>query len=127
TLGPEQIPARVIEVIRAEDPDVVMLQEVGPQLSMALRDQLRTEYPYQVRAPSSGVSGMATISKLPLRERDEQLPLRWVGPPQVMSLDWQGQHLSLVNVHMNIPPFAPELQGTRELQAQALVDYARRA
>lgn len=124
----------VLDVLRAENADVVLFQELNVQLAAALRDQLADAYPYQVLEPipDDGIAGMGAISKYPMRPTGERLPLRWIGVPQLLTLEWNGRGLSLVNYHtfptQVLPPgILTYLFRVREMQAQALVDYAQRA
>lgn len=93
----------VIAAIRSADPDIVCLQELNYETAAALLDVLGGEYPYMVLDPSSGVKGMGTISKYPLRSSGQTLPLLWVGTPQLLELDWSGREITLVNFHMHPP------------------------
>jgi endonuclease/exonuclease/phosphatase (EEP) superfamily protein YafD len=131
-LGQAGEPAPMIAVIRGESPDVVALQEVTPAMSEALRHDLSAEYPYQVLQPEPGVGGLAVLSKLPIQPTGEALPLEWLGDPQVLTFDWQGQRVTLVNFHMYPAGLAnrrivDEYARTRRAQAAALADFAQEA
>jgi endonuclease/exonuclease/phosphatase (EEP) superfamily protein YafD len=121
-----------IEVIRLEDAGIVFIQELNPTLATALERELLDKYPYQVLDPQVGVSGMGVISKFPIRLTEEQLPLDWLGTPQVLVMDWNGRAITLVNFHaispgnLNIDRFQRQ-RLYRATQAQALVDLARRS
>ena len=52
-------PARVLDVIRAMDADIVGLQEVGPRHVATLQAALAEDYPYQVWYPRLPVHGVA--------------------------------------------------------------------
>ncbi len=122
--------AAAVDVIRQVDADVVCLQEVNYALATILGEQLRAEYPYQIFDPVDGVAGAGIISKYPFTVSAEPLPLEWVGVPQIIELNWDGQPVMVVNFHM----FATGLSRSdivekifryREWQAAALADYAR--
>jgi endonuclease/exonuclease/phosphatase (EEP) superfamily protein YafD len=119
-----------LEVIHAENPDVLFIQELNPTLAIAIQRELRSKYPYQVLDPQEGVSGMGVISKFPIRLTGERLPLNWVGTPQVLEMDWNGQTVTLVNFH-TIPTTSSTFRQIqpesryRAAQAQALLDVAR--
>jgi endonuclease/exonuclease/phosphatase (EEP) superfamily protein YafD len=123
----------VIATIRAEDPDIVFLQELNWNLARALGRELIEEYPYQVLAPLDNPSGIGVISKLPIQATGERLPLRWIGGPQVLAAEWERQTVTLVNIHM-VPTtqlaaanvVEPSIR-LREAQAEVLVDLARRS
>jgi vancomycin resistance protein VanJ len=140
----------VLDVIRTENPDVAVFQELNPAMAAALRSELGTAYPYQVLDAQTGVTGMGAISKIPLQlaadlklDSDLKLaadlqtaaelpPLGWVGVPQALDLSWQGQTVRLVNFHMTTPGRlnATSLQQRypyRQQQAAALAAYAAQA
>lgn len=123
-------PSPVIEIIRASNADVVFLQEVTTGLEKAIEDELGSQYPYQAIDAHDNATGMGTISKYPLRESGETLPLQWVGEPQVLILDWHGQEVKLINFHMWAIGLRPlKYVGlnyrAREAQALFLADFAR--
>lgn len=123
----------IIDTIRHEDPDIVFLQELNAGLAQALARQLGREYPYQVVEPADNPTGIGVISKHPLRPTGERLPLRWVGGPQVLEMDWRGQKVTLVNFHMAptgrlaAPDVVAGEVQLREAEARALVDLALRS
>lgn len=130
-LGVHDFTSPVIDTIRNENPDIVLLQELNPILADALKNELGGEYPYQVLDPEVGVSGMGVISKFPIQPSGENLPLEWVGEPQILDLDWMGQRVKLVHFHM-VPTTSTHPQAIsatnqlRRAQARALVAFAGR-
>lgn len=119
----------LMDTIRGEDADVVLLQEVNPALASALKTELAVQYPYQVLDPAEGVTGMGVISKHPIHPSGETLPLDWIGVPQVLALDWQGRQVKLVNFHMqsSTPGTVRRISRDnrrREAQAQVLAELA---
>jgi vancomycin resistance protein VanJ len=132
-LGKQDHTSQPIAAIRAENADVVFLQELNPNLAQAVQTELAGEFPYQVLAPVPGVAGMGVISKYPLHLSPETLPAPdWVGPPQVLSIEWNGITVNLVNFHMAPVGFADSptvsrVDRTREYQAKVVADFARQA
>ncbi|HSF81347.1 MAG TPA: endonuclease/exonuclease/phosphatase family protein [Anaerolineales bacterium] len=128
-LGWHEFSDPVIATIRQEAPDVVLIQELNPSLARALQTELADEYPYQVLDPQTGVTGMGTLSRYPLRPHDQELPLDWIGAPQELLLDWNGHTLSLVNFHMQsstmggLNRYGLDNQ-KRTRQARALAEFA---
>ncbi|HZD56849.1 MAG TPA: endonuclease/exonuclease/phosphatase family protein [Anaerolineales bacterium] len=128
-LGAHDFTSPIIDTIRGEDPDLVLLQELNPTLAGALKDELGAEYPYQVLNPQVGVSGMGVISKVPVRPSGESLPLEWVGQPQILDLDWMGRTVKLVHFHM-VPTTSTDPQAIsattqlRGAEARAISDFA---
>jgi endonuclease/exonuclease/phosphatase (EEP) superfamily protein YafD len=129
-LGVHDFTTPVIDTIRNENPDIVLLQELNPTLAEALKNDLGDEFPYQILHPQVGVSGMGVISRFPIQPSGENLPLEWVGEPQILDLDWMGQSAKLVHFHMvpttSINPQAVSaINHLRQAQARALVSFAR--
>ncbi len=121
-----------IAIIREENADVVLLQELNPALAEALSIELKNAYPYQVLDPLERFRGMGVISKYPLQSTGQALSLDWVGEPQVLQLDWEGQPVTLIHFHMHTTTLGTIRSISsdnryREAQAQALVAAARQA
>ncbi len=122
----------VLDVIRAENADVVCLQEVNNALADSLQTELIDEYPYQYLDPIDDVRGMGAISRYPIELKAEQLPFQWIGTPEVFALDWQGQSVTLINFHtfaagLGTPEAMDYNNRTREIQALVLAESARTA
>ena len=123
----------VLKTIRAEEPEIVLLQELNRSLAQALETELGKEYPYQVLEPVDNPTGIGVISKYPIHPTGERLPLRWVGGPQVLELLWNGEKVKLVNFHMypttSLGP-ADVVKASirlREAEAHLLADLAHRS
>lgn len=65
----------------------------------AIKDELGSQYRHQIIDAHDNATGMGTISKYPLRDSGETLPLQWVGEPQILILDWRGQEVRVINFH----------------------------
>lgn len=121
-----------IAVIEAMDADLIFLQEINHAHAAAFEEELGLKYPYQILDPVDDVTGMGVLSKYPLQTAQVGLPLDWVGRPQVLNLDWEGESIRLINFHM-YPSGLGSLQAVaalyraREEQARALADFAGRA
>ncbi len=120
----------ILDVILAEEPDVVFVQELNPQVARAFQAELQSQYPYQILEPRDDVIGMGVISRFPLRSTDQALSQEWVGDPQLISLDWQGNDILLINFHMFPSGIGASWQveyvyRARESQARALADFVR--
>jgi len=131
-LGLHEYSAPVIETIRQENADLVLIQELNFSLARALQAELSSEYPYQSLVPKRDVHGMGVLSRYPLRPHDKKLPLDWIGVPQELYLDWNGHTISLVNFHMQSSTVDALADYSRDndkrtLQAQALLDFADEA
>jgi endonuclease/exonuclease/phosphatase (EEP) superfamily protein YafD len=89
----------ILDSIFAEEADVLLLQEVTTELSTILTLELSAEFPYQILQPARQASGMAVLSRYPITPLDVSIPGNWIGTPQILSLDWQGTDVTLVNFH----------------------------
>lgn len=127
-LGGNPTPTRVAETIRASNADLVAIQELDLEVAATIERELAGLYPYRLLEPRPGVTGMGLLSRYPLHTQGS-LPGGWVGDPQIVTLDFAGQEVMVVNFHA-IPPlarFAGSREGTireRERQATALVALA---
>jgi len=122
----------IIETLLEQDVDLVLLQEVNEPLSEALATAFAEIYPYQIVDPVNDVRGMAALSKYPLQASGEQLPLEWLGRPQLLELVWNDQVVKVLNVHLystgfGLPWAVSHNFRLREQQAHALADYASQA
>lgn len=119
----------ILQAIQEENPDVLFLQEITPELSSVLSLELQELLPYQVLEPASRSRGLGVMSKLPLSELDVVLDGNWMGGPQILSMQWQGQEIALVNFHTiptgNIwPRWVRRTFLWREADMQRLADFA---
>jgi endonuclease/exonuclease/phosphatase (EEP) superfamily protein YafD len=94
----QDIPA-LAETIRAEDADLVLIQELTPGLARHL-EGMKAAYPYQDLHPLNSASGIGVISKYPLRPVVQPGGHSWIGGPQVLDLDWNGTQVRVINFHM---------------------------
>jgi endonuclease/exonuclease/phosphatase (EEP) superfamily protein YafD len=129
-LGTRQDIASAIDVILAENVDVVFLQEVNTALAKTIEEELSDKYPYQYLDPYDDVTGMGMISKFPIHPTGGSLPLNWVGEPQIISLEWNEQDIMLINFHMWATGLAPPRYialnyRAREAQALFMAEFAR--
>lgn len=94
-----------IASIRQVSPDVVVLQEVIPELGAPVSAALKDEYPHQSVHPAPHARGAAVLSRLPFAAHDRfQLSDRgWY--VQDVRFEWEGRRLALFNVHLLRPEF----------------------
>lgn len=116
-----------IEAIRTEDADVLLLQEITPQVANALREHLSESYPWQNLDPRPYASGMAILSKLPMETLQFEWVDRWNGWPQVVQVELGGQKVTLINVHLHasrptLPSLVEKAAANRERNAASLMD-----
>ena len=90
----------ILDTIRYEDPDVLLIQELNTGLAEVLEVDLSEAYPYQVLVPQDNPEGIGVISKFPIQPSGISLPQLWAGGPQILNLDWNGEQILLVNFHL---------------------------
>jgi endonuclease/exonuclease/phosphatase (EEP) superfamily protein YafD len=129
-LGRQYNPSPAITTIRSENTDLVLIQELNYDLAEAIQSQLSDLYPYQMLEQKKDVQGMGVLSKYPLRPTGIDLPLTWIGKPQVLEVSWADRWVTVVNFHMSPTTLEKideisENNRLRAAQAQALVDLSR--
>jgi endonuclease/exonuclease/phosphatase (EEP) superfamily protein YafD len=90
--------AETIEVLLAQDADVIGLQELSPELAHALA-QHRERYPYQVLNPYELPGGLGLVSRYPLEQVEPLHDLR--GLRAILTVE--GQRVTLINTHPSPP------------------------
>ncbi len=96
----------VVALLRAQDADVIVLQELTVPVTEVLEEQMRRDYPYQALEPLYGDHGMGIISRYPFVNRTNDPTFPW----RRVTLDIQDQQITVINVHLA----TPQLQ-TRDL------------
>jgi endonuclease/exonuclease/phosphatase (EEP) superfamily protein YafD len=90
----------ILETIRIENPDILLLQELNTGMANKLQNELKEEYPYQILEAVDNPTGIGVISKFPIQPSEVSVPQLWAGGPQILDLDWHGKQIRLVNIHM---------------------------
>lgn len=93
---------RLFDLVAAESPDVVLLQEVSAQWLVAL-EPLRHDYAYSYAEAREGAFGIALFSRVPFISAShvDSPPLGF--PTIVATLDVDGTALHLVGTHPMVP------------------------
>jgi endonuclease/exonuclease/phosphatase (EEP) superfamily protein YafD len=108
----------LIRMIRAQDADVVAIQELSEPVAAAIRGRLSAEYPYQFLAAGNEDYGLGLLSRYPLRSavRTEQFP------GQRALVDIGGEQIALINVHLPGPQI--ETRRLRQFRpVKVVLDY----
>jgi endonuclease/exonuclease/phosphatase (EEP) superfamily protein YafD len=132
SLGFNEQPEAVVAAIRAARADVVALQELNPAVAEAIQRQLTSKYPYQTLKPQPGITGLGVISRYPLHPIGQTLPGAWIGPPQILTMNFEGTVVTLINFHSVSVNFegwdfrakVEQAARERERQAQTLAHVA---
>jgi endonuclease/exonuclease/phosphatase (EEP) superfamily protein YafD len=99
--------ADLIGAIRAQDADIVAIQELSEPVADAASHQLSNLYPYQVLSPGPEDYGLGILSRYPLHSTARMQG--FAGQRAIMDID--GTAITVINVHLN----APQVQ-TRRLR-----------
>jgi len=88
----------LIAAIRAQQADIVGLQELSEPVAEALKAKLSSAYPYQVLAPGNQ-SGLGLISRYPFLSSGESNSVRG----QRVTIQLDGQTVTILNIHLAAP------------------------
>ena len=91
--------AGLIAYLREQQPDIVMLQEVGPRAATDLASELSDLYPYQVHYPE-GIPGIGLLSRHPIHEEQVFYPPEYLSLPyETATILVDGMPLEVFNAH----------------------------
>jgi endonuclease/exonuclease/phosphatase (EEP) superfamily protein YafD len=96
----DQPVAELLATIRAQQADVVALQELSFHAAESIRQTLRDQYPYQLLAPSASYDGIGLLSRYPL-EPASAPAIGFLG--QVARLHAGDATATIVNVSLTTP------------------------
>jgi len=109
---------RLLEMIRDESPDVVLVVEYTDEWGTRL-EPIFADYPYRVLLPDDRAFGIALLSRLPLRDVN---PFRLESTAAIdAKLVAQGSELRLIGLHLR-PPTDPRSAAERARQLDALAE-----
>jgi vancomycin resistance protein VanJ len=95
-------------VVHGEQPDMVAVQELGPDMAASLARDLESEYPYQSLAPSAGPDGIGIFSRLPFEGVQPAEIGRVPGPCFCQSVTVRVGNRAVVV--LNAHPLAPDIR-----------------
>ncbi len=91
---------RLLGLVRAESPDLVLLVEFTPRAERAV-EELRAKYPYRIESPAEGAAGIALYSRFPLEGAEAfELGSRAALEARVQTPDGV---FALIGVHLRSP------------------------
>jgi len=111
---------RLIELVRAERPDVLVLEETDERWLAAL-SVLHDDYPHRVARPRSDNFGIALFSKLPLHRTEVLQLAAGETPTLVTELEHGGVRHTLIAVH----PWPPSSSGGARHRRRTLAEVER--
>jgi vancomycin resistance protein VanJ len=122
-LGCNQRCDAIAQLIQAERPDIVGMQELNAASARVLSERLAAQYPHQALPQTTGVNGMGLFSRFPLREV-ESVALPPLNLAIRATVDLAAQPVTVLVVHLtpNLLFHTP----VREWPAYAQANYAQR-
>ena len=115
--------AALLELIRAENPDLIVVQEVTPEWAAVL-ETIRGRYPEGIVIPDETAGGIGVLSRLPLlMVRDAGIE-RYNGPSLEVRLRVDDRIVHILTAHTR-PPLSPSWLLARNLHFAAIVDRLR--
>ena len=116
--------ADLIAAIRAQNADIVAIQELSEPVAEAAARQLRDAYPHQFLTPGAEDYGLGILSRYPLRMSARTRG--FVGLRTIVDVD--GTAITLINVHLNAPQVRTRrLRQFRPVKVVLDYDTSRRA
>ena len=91
--------AELMAAIRAQNADIVAIQELSEPVAEAARRELRAEYPYQLLSSGDEDSGLGLLSRYPLRAQARER--EFTGQRVVVLVG--GREIAVINVHLPAP------------------------
>ncbi len=90
--------AGIEEIVRAESPDLICLQELNPRLAADLVGRLAADYPHYVLLPAESVIGQGVFSRYPLEDLG-QIPGPGWRHAQMVTVTLDGRSVLVLNAH----------------------------
>ncbi len=111
---------RLIDLVVAESPDMIFLQEVTPEW-VAGTASLVQDYPYAYAEPRHGNFGIAAFSRIPFDsiQHIESPPLGY--PTILATITINGKQLSIISSHPTIP-LGQQMHDARNEQLESITD-----
>ena len=107
--GPANVTSDLLQEIVRRDPDIIMLQELNPEVESRLTPLIETRYPCRILNPQEGTTGMGVYAKFPCTERPREKQYFAAGLPQFVDVTLSnGKRLTVANVHTNPPHVIPD-------------------
>jgi endonuclease/exonuclease/phosphatase (EEP) superfamily protein YafD len=103
----------LIHLIRAENPDLIFIQEITPSLAEALKE-IRDAYPHGVIKPDEYAAGIAALSRLPLVKAEDAGIGEYLGPSLDIRLQVGDRLLHILTTHTPPPRNALRLKQRNE-------------
>lgn len=121
--------SHVIQLVRVERPDVLLVQEVQPRRVEELTAHLGDAFPHATfeTREADRIGGVGVLSRFPIVEERPVTPVGGSRPTRIVVLDVHGQPVQVVAVHLTSPcrvcgPSLVERQGYEARMRRAEVE-----
>lgn len=114
---------KVIDFVRAEQPDIAAFIEVSAGWANSLL-ALNDEYPFRLVDPDVGNFGIAIYSRIPFDSTEIRYGPVLKKPSAIVRFEFASRHLALVATHP-IPPKTPHLGNVRNQHLAELAEWIR--
>lgn len=111
----------VTDLIRSENPDVIIGQEITQAWMEALRP-LKADYPHGMDLPIESPQGIMLLSRVPLALVENVRIRSYNGPTIHAVLDLDGRKVDLVTAHLAAPMSKRHVEARNE-QMRAMAEY----
>lgn len=115
--------AALLKLIRAENPDLIVVQEVTPEWATVL-ETIRGRYPEGIVIPDETAGGIGVLSRLPLLMIRDAGIEKYNGVSLEVRLLVDDRIVHILTAHTR-PPLSPSWLLARNLHFEALVDRTR--
>jgi endonuclease/exonuclease/phosphatase family metal-dependent hydrolase len=102
-----QSPNQVIKIIKQNNPDILVVQELTPKWRSYLRNTIKKKYPFQKLKAMNGTHGLGVYSKFPIKHSNY---LSSSNRPyaQVCEINILKKNIQIINTHLASPAIAVE-------------------
>ncbi len=116
--------APILDQIDGAEPDVILFQELTPELQTALEGSLGEQYPHRATIPRLDAFGQGVFSRRPFLQTPHNRPPGghkggWNEPQIGVRIDFAGRELELWNIHL-LPPVSIGAVARQHANAAAL-------
>lgn len=101
-------PKQSLELIKAANPDIFLIQELTPEWSEHIHAQFRTTHPYTLEIPRKGTHGIGIYSKYTLKHNQTLVNSNKLPFAQIAEASIKGTRVQIVNTHLASPAVAIE-------------------
>lgn len=101
-------PDQSISIIRQEDPDILLVQELTPNWAAKIEKEIGADYPHKLTHALRGTHGIGIYSKYKITNQELLKNAANLPFAQIVDLQFDGKLIQLVNTHLASPAIAVE-------------------